>query len=62
MNLLIEYDGEHHFDPVPHFGGIETFNQVKKHDNIKTSFAKNNGIRILRIPYTEYEDIESILN
>jgi len=55
-NLLIEYDGKQHFEPVSAFGGIKSFNEIIKNDNIKNHFARNNNIKLLRISYKE--DIE----
>lgn len=62
LNTIIEYDGEQHFHPVDYFGGIETFNKVQKHDKIKTDYCEQNGIRLIRIPYTEFNNIENIIN
>ena len=60
-NLLIEYDGEQHFRPIKYFGGENKFNLLKKKDEIKNKFAKENNILILRIPYINFNEIESIL-
>lgn len=69
LNLLIEYDGEHHFKPVK-FGGIseerakENLQQRKRLDLIKTDFATHNNICLLRIPYTEkdiYQKIQDVI-
>lgn len=66
LNLIIEYDGEHHFQPV-RFGGmseekaIENFIKTKENDEIKNQYCKDNGIDLLRIPYTEKDNIESII-
>jgi hypothetical protein len=35
-------------------------NYVK--DNIKDNFCKNNNIKLIRIPYYEFDNIEKILN
>lgn len=55
-NLLIEYDGKQHYEPVEFFGGMESFEIQKKNDAIKTSYAKNNNIKLLRLPYTLSSD------
>jgi very-short-patch-repair endonuclease len=52
-NILIEYDGEQHFRMIKHFNGMNGFHMRQKNDNIKTEFAKNNNIRLLRIAYNE---------
>lgn len=55
-NLCIEYDGEQHYTPVT-FGGmdenlaIEQFKKTQYHDEIKTTYCKDNDIQLLRIPY-----------
>lgn len=61
LNMAIEYDGKQHFEINEFFGGIKAFNQLKKHDEIKNSYCIKNGIRLLRIPYFEYDNIFSIL-
>ena len=64
--FLIEYDGEQHFRPV-NFNGIdnnradEIFIMNKTRDSIKNDYCKNNDIKLVRIPYTEYDNIENII-
>ncbi len=66
FNKLIEYDGEQHFKPV-RFGGItyeqaeKQFKMVQAHDKIKNDYAANNRIDLLRIPYTQNDNMENIL-
>ena len=61
-NLLIEFDGEQHFRPVDYFGGIEKYNTQVKHDEIKNQYCFENNLRLLRIPYTEFNNINHILD
>lgn len=63
-NILIEYDGEHHFQPVKGWGGEEKFKLTQKNDEIKNNYCKDNNITLLRLPYTHTEnDIKNeILN
>lgn len=63
FNVLVEYDGEAHFQPIPRGSsdGTETFNITKKHDKIKTQYCKDNNIPLIRIPYWESEDMEYYL-
>ena len=49
---LIEYDGKQHFEPTEWFGGEETFETRKKHDEIKTQYCIDHNIELIRIPYT----------
>ena len=50
-NLIIECDGQQHFEVVNHFGGKKKLNQTIKHDNIKNDYCNKNNIPLLRIPY-----------
>lgn len=60
-NLLIEFDGEQHYKPFNKFGGIAGFQYLKTLDEIKTKFAKNKNIALLRIPYFKINEINNIL-
>lgn len=60
--FLVEYDGIQHYHPVPLFNSKDPFELRKIHDNIKTKWAKNHNIPLLRIPYTKYEEVEKILD
>lgn len=55
-NIIIEYDGEHHFQPIKGWGGEKKFNTTKQNDLIKTNYCKLNNITLLRIPYTYLEN------
>jgi very-short-patch-repair endonuclease len=61
-NILIEYDGEQHFKPINFFGGKHTHKKVLINDNIKNEFAKQNNIKLLRIPFTELEKIDAVMD
>ena len=64
--LFIEYDGKQHYEPQQ-FGGISKekakikFEKQKKHDKIKDDYCNENGYLLLRIPYTEYTNIEILI-
>ena len=61
-NLLIEFDGKQHFTKKSLFiRTIEDFKERQRLDEIKTNYCKENNINLLRIPYTEIDNIESIL-
>ena len=57
-NLLIEFDGQHHYEPVY---GKEQYEATVKHDNIKNQYCKDNNINLLRIPYWEGNNIEDVI-
>lgn len=56
-NLLIEYDGEFHYKNIP----IANLELQKKRDNIKNEFCKENNINLLRIKYSEFDNIKNII-
>jgi len=58
---LIEYDGEQHFHSVERFGGDQEFEKIKKRDAIKSAFCKENNLKLIRIPYFEFDNIHNIL-
>lgn len=60
--FLIEYDGRQHFNESDWFGGEDNFLSIRRNDGIKNSYCKENHIDLIRIPYWEYENIESILD
>ena len=57
---IIEYDGEFHYKQFEKLGNDLGLQQ--KRDKIKTDYCKNKNIRLLRIPYWEKDNIESILS
>lgn len=61
LNLIIEYDGNQHFEPVDFFGGEESFERIKINDEIKNNFCRNNNINMVRISYLNREKINEIL-
>ena len=61
LNIAIEYDGIQHFEIIDYFGGLDGFIEIKIRDTIKTIYCKENNIKLIRIPYTEYDNIEKIL-
>ena len=61
LNIAIEYDGEQHFRPVELFGGQEYFEKLKLHDEIKTTYCEKVGIDLLRIPFTDKNNIKNII-
>lgn len=60
-NIVIEYDGKQHFESIDFFGGDKTLKENQIKDNLKNEYFKEHNIKIIRIPYTEFEIIEEIL-
>ena len=61
-NILIEYDGRQHYEPIEYFGGIISHEKLVEYDKIKNQYAEYNKIKLIRISYIEYENIDEILN
>lgn len=58
----IEYDGSLHYKAVDYFGGEEALKSTQSRDKIKTNYCKEHNIKLIRIPYWEFDNIEEILN
>jgi hypothetical protein len=62
-NVCIEFNGLQHYKEVPFFGGEKSFNEIKKRDQIKKDYCKNNGIKLVIIHYNEPpENIKNIIS
>ena len=48
-NILIEYDGIQHFQPIKQFGGEPEFLKTQKKDKIKNEYCLKNNIKLIRI-------------
>ena len=62
INLLIEYDGEQHFKPVDHFGGVLAWEKTVQRDKDKTYLAKDHGYNLIRISYKSFDTVEKTLS
>jgi hypothetical protein len=63
--LLIEYDGEQHFEPARYSTGEEKFISTLYHDFLKDLYClsiNKNTPDLLRIPYWDFNNIEKIIN
>jgi hypothetical protein len=64
-NLLVEYDGEQHFR-TGNFGRFQfskkDLDNIQYRDKIKTNYAKNSDINLLRIKYIDLNKIDNILS
>lgn len=49
FNLIIEYDGKHHFEHI--FGTVEDFEDVQRRDREKNKLAKGKNYNLVRISY-----------
>lgn len=56
-SYLIEFDGKQHFEAVDFFGGEKRFLEQVERDKYKNQWCKENGIPLIRIPYTKLDTL-----
>lgn len=56
---LVEFDGEFHFKKMYEDHDLE---KQKRYDKMKDDYCKEHNIKLLRIPYWEFDNIEDILD
>lgn len=61
-NLLIEYQGKQHYEPIEYFGGEAQFEIQQEHDKRKRNYAKLHNINLLEIWYYDIDNIEKNIN
>jgi very-short-patch-repair endonuclease len=57
-NLIIEYDGLHHTQPIY---GLKKLKRIRKTDKLKNRFCKDNEIHIIRLSSPRTYKKESII-
>lgn len=60
-NIIIEYNGIQHYEPIERFGGDKILNDIKDRDNRKKQLCIERNITMINIPYLKYNNIEEIL-
>lgn len=62
LYCLIEYDGEFHYKSIEIFGGEDRLEYLQQNDQIKNKYCQDNNIKLIRIPYWDFDNIEEILD
>jgi hypothetical protein len=62
INCLIEFDGIQHYQHIPKYGTKEDFEIKQQYDNVKNEYCLKNNIKLIRIPYWDFNNIETIIN
>ena len=62
FKVAIEYNGIQHYTAREHFGGGLQLKQQKERDIALKQYCKEHKIRLIEIPYTEFDNIEEILS
>lgn len=58
LQMLIEYDGDFHFRKVYK---TQKFELQQKYDKMKNQYCKNHNIKLIRISYLNFDNIEEII-
>jgi hypothetical protein len=59
-NIVVEYNGIQHYEPIELFGGVEGLMLTQKRDVFKYNYLQQNNIRLILIRY-DLENVESYL-
>jgi hypothetical protein len=60
-NYCVEYDGELHYQVSRYCGGFDKFVDGIIRDTVKNEYCKKNNVKLIRIPYWDFNRIEEIL-
>lgn len=60
-NCCIEFDGKQHYEIIKCWGGLDAFIDRVIRDTVKNEYCKKNEIKLVRIPYYDFDNIENIL-
>ena len=61
INLLIEYDGQLHFNRNNSYGGVQALKHVQRLDKIKDALAHEQGYFLMRIHYKDYRNLQELI-
>lgn len=59
--FLLELDGQQHHEAIEYWGGEEMLKYVQRNDSIKNEYCRKRNIKLIRIPYWEFDNLEEIL-
>ena len=62
LSLIVEYDGQQHFDPENYFNKKGSLEKTKARDNTKIVFAAENGHSIFRISSCMFKHLDEIID
>lgn len=67
LNCLVEFDGIQHYEPINFWGNKYAYTQIrfetlKRYDERKNNYCTKHNIKLIRIPYWDFDNIEEILN
>ena len=57
-NILIEFQGIQHYESILSWGGESKFKLQQENDRKKQEYCYNNGIKLITIPYWDYNKLD----
>ena len=60
-NTIIEYNGQQHYEIEFYFGGEERLERQQERDMALRQYCKEHKIKLIEIPYWNYDNIETII-
>ena len=58
-NIIIEYQGEQHYHPLNYeIYDEDNYKKLQERDNLKREYCKNHNIKLIEIPYTDYDNLD----
>ena len=57
-NTIIEYDGSTHYIDTSGWFKKSSLDELQRRDEIKNQYCKSKNIKLIRIPYTDYDIID----
>lgn len=61
IKCLIEFDGEQHYTWKKTWMTLEAFQKIQYHDKLKNDYCIKNDIKLIRIKYNEFHNINNII-
>lgn len=61
VEILIEFNGIQHYEPVKFFGGAPSFENQQARDKVKSDWCVSNDVPLLVIPYTDIDRIPELV-
>jgi ssDNA-binding Zn-finger/Zn-ribbon topoisomerase 1 len=61
FNLVIEFNGLQHYEPISVFGGLDGLKETQKRDTIKYNYLISNDIKLIIVKF-DIEDIKTYLH
>ena len=59
LKMLIEYQGQQHFEATPYWGGEEGLNRRKEYDELKRAYCRDKNLNLVEI--TCFDNLEQKL-